>query len=507
MKRNRVVLAWLVAVLVGGPGRLPAQEEGAQRDEDVEALKRQLEAQEATIEDMKRKLDELDLTKPVVPETGDDAVTEEPADDGAAPSPAEDLERQWRKIDDRPSQVDYRDQFNDRQGPAARPEDFALDPAYRGFTQIGDTVFMLRFNPRPRVDLTLDTQNTGNDYRFVTGQIPVEGDPERGGGMEFNMNGNGSQLRVDIRAPSLDGDFRLYYQNDFFGSDTSAFRYRMQHFYGQYYGVLGGYTFGVFEDPDAWPDTVDYEGPNSVIFARRVVLHYTRALSDHVNLTVGVEDPDIFLDETYPDPADPTATISAGELRTRMPDTGFNVRWEDSDYGHLQFSSIFRTIGIDVDSGVSATTPVDDDDVFGWGINLSGSLELTERDRLLFWGVYGHGVGGMGNDTSFFDSDAALDTDGDLKALEYVSGMLGYTHYWSQRLRSTATYGYVNIGNSGAQLDSAFDKSQYASCNIIYQLYKRLSVGFETLYGYKKEKDGDSGQVVRFQIGLVYSMF
>lgn len=42
------------------------------------------------------------------------------------------------------------------------------------------------------------------------------------------------------RAPPLDRDFRLYSQNDFFGSDTSAFRYRMQHFYGQYYGVLGG---------------------------------------------------------------------------------------------------------------------------------------------------------------------------------------------------------------------------------------------------------------------------
>jgi len=51
------------------------------------------------------------------------------------------------------------------------------------------------------------------------------------------MNSNGSQIRLDVRAPSMPGNFRVYYQNDFFGSDTSQMRYRLQHFYGQYYAV------------------------------------------------------------------------------------------------------------------------------------------------------------------------------------------------------------------------------------------------------------------------------
>ena len=95
---------------------------------------------------------------------------------GEPRSPAEEAEAKFAAYGRRSPIRDY-DNFNDRQSAAVRPGDFVLDPEYRGFSQIGETVFLLKFNPRPRVDLTADTQNTGNDFRFVTGQIPVEGEP------------------------------------------------------------------------------------------------------------------------------------------------------------------------------------------------------------------------------------------------------------------------------------------------------------------------------------------
>ena len=122
----------------------------------------------------------------------------------------------------------------------------------------------------------------------------------------------------------------------------------------------------------------------------------------------------------------------------------------------MQFSTILRSIGIDGDL-------VDSDDVFGWGFNLAGSINITENNTVQFWGVYGKGVGGMGNDTSFVNSDAALDADGDLKALEYASVMLAFTHNWTPRWRSTATYGFANLQNAGLQADDAYDYTHYAS--------------------------------------------
>jgi hypothetical protein len=73
-------------------------------------------------------------------------------------------------------------------------------------------------------------------------------------------------------------------------------KYRLQHLYGQFHGVVGGFTYSFWEDPDAWPDTVDYQGPNAMINARRPVLHFTRELTEHWNYTIGLEDPNTEID-------------------------------------------------------------------------------------------------------------------------------------------------------------------------------------------------------------------
>ena len=146
--------------------------------------------------------------------------------------------------------------------------------------------------------MTSDNRNAGNQNRFVPASFPLKGAADYGGGEQFHMNANATQLRLDVRAPEMDGNFRFYYQNDFFGSgsDTGDMKYRVQHIYGQFYGFKAGFTYGVFEDPDSWPDTVDYEGPNAVIFSRRPVAQYTYAWNDNWNTTFGVEEPDIFVD-------------------------------------------------------------------------------------------------------------------------------------------------------------------------------------------------------------------
>jgi hypothetical protein len=303
-------------------------------------------------------------------------------------------------------------------------------------------------------------------------------------------------LRLDVRAPEMGGNFRFYYQNDFFGSgsDTGDMKYRVQHIYGQLYGFKAGFTYGVWEDPDSWPDTVDYEGPNAVIFSRRPVAQYTIAWNDHWNTTFGVEKPDIFVDlNSGPNPG--------GSQLTRVPDLGFNTRYEKAGLGHLQFSTMFRDLGARDNTG-------EEFHVFGWGVNLSAGIDLTKNDFLQLLGVYGEGVGGMGNDTSFLNSDAAFKANGDLEAIPYWSATAGFTHRWCDAFRSTITYGYVNLDNASGQVGTFYHTSHYASANLIWQLRKRLSVGLEGLYGFQEAKSGaDSGDHWRVQLGMVYSLF
>ena len=389
-----------------------------------------------------------------------------------------------------PSEIENRGAMNDNQEAAPRPADQVIDPKFVGFFPVPNTPVIIKINPKPHVDVTFDNRNTGDRYRFVPAKFPLKGTTEYGGGTQSFVNANASQVRLDIRAPSMEGGLRFYYQNDFFGSDTGDMKYRLQHLYGQFYGVIAGFTYGVFEDPDAWPDTVDYEGTNAVIFSRRTVVHYIAALGKNWNATFGIEKPDVFIDNSFD---------TSAQTTTKVPDYGANVRWEKAG-SHVQISAMGRNAGVN-------GAIVGKQDAFAWGVNASGLLKIGDSNDLIFYFVDGDGVGGMGNDTSFANSDAAFTASGKLETLSYFSAMGGFTHRWCPTWRSTVTYGYVDLGNKSGQSLTAYHKTQYASANVIWQLRKRLSVGAEGLWGDKTVRNGAKGDAWRLQFGLVYSVF
>ncbi|HZS19094.1 MAG TPA: DcaP family trimeric outer membrane transporter [Candidatus Udaeobacter sp.] len=393
-------------------------------------------------------------------------------------------------IEGRASEIKDRPAMDDQQEAAPRPNDLTLDPKYRGFVPIPNTPILIKFNAKPRVDFTDDPQNTGNPDRFVTAQIPVDGDFFQGGGNQFNVNAKGSQLSIDVRAPELPGSPRFYYQNDFFGSGGGELPFRVRQLYGQIYNVVLGQTFSVFEDPDAWPDTVDYEGPNSAIFARRPLVRYMLPLNKKWQLNLGLEKPGSEVDTSI----DPGA-----QQVNHAPDGGMNVRWEDSKYGHVQLGAILRDIGV-------KGPIVGNQSTFGWGVNLSSSLNVFDRDSLQTQLTYGEGLFRYFND-DFFNNDAAFDSSGDLKAIPAFGAMIGYTHKWNDYLRSTASYGYVHLDNQFSQEPSAYHITHYGSLNLVWQARKRLTLGLEGLYGFKEEKSGADGDAFRIQLGAVYSIF
>ena len=461
------------------------------QNSELDQLKESMKSMEQTIEQMKQKIADLEKQKAQAPAA---APTNAVAAHSASVQTIEKI-AEGQQVGEK-SEVTYRDALNDQQEAASRPKDFTLDPTYRGFVPVPNTPVLIKFNAKPHLDMTSDNKNAGNQNRFVPAMFPLTTDPTYGGGEQFHANANASQLKLDVRAPELPGNFRFFYQNDFFGSgsDTGDMKYRVQHLYGEFYNFKAGFTYGVWEDPDSWPDTVDYEGPNAVIFSRRPVAQYTVEWDEHWNTTFGVEKPDIFVDlASGPNPG--------GNTLTAMPDLGFNTRYEKAGFGHFQFSSMFRDIGAKDGAGR-------DQHVFGWGVNLSANIDLTEKDYLQMLGVYGRGVGGMGNDTSFLNSDAAFKNNGDLEALPYWSASAGFTHRWSPKFRSTITYGYVNLDNASGQVPTFYHTSHYASANLIWQLRKRLSIGLEGLYGLKTAQNGvDSGDHWRIQLGMVYSLF
>ena len=467
----------IIALIAAGIITAPAQ------STDLDQLKSTMQTMQKNMEEMQNKINELEAEKGAAAAPGTNAAGEVTFTTPAKP------------VAGHANPVPDRDNMNDMQEAAPRLNDLTLDPQYRGFIPVPNTDALIKFNAKPRVDMMEDNQNSGNADRFVTATIPMKNTPGYGGGEQFNITAKGSSLSLDVRAPNMPGNVRFYYNNDFFGSG-SGMAYRLKQLYGQFYNVTAGFTYSIFEDPDVWPDTVDFEGPNSMIFARQATVRYMVPLGEKWQLNFGVQQPSSQIDNEG---------IGANATGVNhLPDGGFNIRWEDAKRGHVQFATILRDVG--------ANSPtLGEQNVFGWGLNLSTSLNVFEHDSVQAQFTYGQGVFAFCNDnftyTGFNGGDAAYNNAGELRALQYVAPMVGYTHQWSEKFRSTGTFGYVNLQNEQQQTATAYHETYYSSANLVWQLRKRLSIGMECLYGYSQQNNGDHGDVWRVQTGLVYSLF
>jgi hypothetical protein len=474
----RSIIALVAGVLLLSSWASPARAASA----EVEELKHQVRMMQERIDQMEQREKARAATPPAaVPPGGALATTPGgTVTTGAEPAVTSDV-----------SNVKDRASLRDEQQAAPRPGDLTLDPKYRGFTRIPNTKVLIKFNAKPRTDLTLDTENAGDDNRFVTAKIPVTGQSDKGGDPRFNINAKGSQLRIDVRAPEINGAPRFYYENDFYGSGGGEFPYRLRHLYGQYFNIIVGQTYSIFEDPDVWPDTVDYEGPNSAIFARRPLIRYLQPLGKEWQLNFSLEQPESEIDLTgQPDEA---------KSINNAPDGGINTRWEREGVGHVQFATILRSLSVDDSTRGRQST-------LGWGFNLATGLNAWGDDSFQGQLTYGNGLFRYSND-DFQNNDAGFDKHGNLQAIPYFGAMTGYTHQWSERFRSTVSGGYVHIDNTASQAGDAYHQTVYTSANLIFQYHKRLSFGVETLYGHHETRDGSDGDVVRFTAGIVYTIF
>jgi DcaP outer membrane protein len=505
----------IVVTSVALAGALPAASSSSllAADPEVEALNEQVKVLEKKVAEL-----EKDKAKAAAAAAAGGAARtasfQQPMNDqaGAAPRPTVPGQAQPVPEEDqppaippgRPSPVPPRDTFNDEQEAAPRPDDLLLSNKFRGFIPVPNTPVLIKFNAKPRVDFTWDPRNTGNNSKFVTATIPLDGSPDHGGGSVFNINAKGSRLMFDVRAPQVAGTPRFYFENDFFGSGPQEFNFRVRHIYGQIYNVIVGQTFSVFEDPDIWPDTVDFQGPNSMLSRRRPQARYQLPLSKEWNLNFSLEQPGSqpsdFVDSTTT-PATTTTVNGANH----MPDGGMNARWEKADVGHVQLSTILRDVSSKEFTAAGQT--LGRDSVFGWGLNLAGSFQVFKRDSVQSQITYGEGIGSYSNDASTFKTDGAFNESNNLVALPYFGLMVGYTHWWAEQWRSTVSYGYVDMDNEASQGPTAYNKTHYVSLNIVSQIRKRLSVGLEGLYGVNTVANGDRGDAFRLQVGLIYKLF
>lgn len=344
-----------------------------------------------------------------------------------------------------------------------------------------------------QLDVLLDFDALGLDpdadftNEFITGEIPVRGTPAAHRTHRTGFSVNQSWLCISLSAPTTWGPLRIVSKVNFMGDTTGGPDLSLYETYGSWGPFMAGWAWSTFFNTDSIPDTLDYEGPNAIPELRTPVVRWTQSLPAHLSVALALEAPDADL------------TLPAGfRSLDRVPNVIVRLQVQPSRLtAHL--AAMYRRLearGNGVHEAVN-----------GWGVCLSGNLATWGSDSLQFGALGGRALGAYIQDTQGYGLDAAPKAPGStsLKPIGALTGWLGYQHWWTGRLRSTATGGHVALDNTDGQADNAYKSTTYASMNLIWSPVPPVDVGVEYIYGYRETRSAGCGHDHRVQLSILFN--
>ncbi len=313
-----------------------------------------------------------------------------------------------------------------------------------------------------------------------------------------------SRFGVKSAVPTSDfGPLLTTFEFELFGTgvDAGQTTFRLRHAYGELGAFGAGQTWSPFMDPDVFPNTIEYWGPNGMVFFRNVQVRYTPIAGD-MSLMFAIERPGASGDAGVL--AD---RIELQNVKARFPLPDFSGAYKYSgSKGYLKGAFLLGQMKWDdtLDDGFdlsgSATR---------WGINLSSNVKFG-KDTLRLQYAFGEGIQNYMN-------DAPVDIGIKANPGNAVTPIMGvalpvqglvafFDHTWNEEMTSSAGYSRLDIDNSEGQAPSAFKAGQYAVFNVLYTPVKDAMVGGEFQWGARENfSDGFTSNDYRLQVSFKYN--
>jgi len=305
---------------------------------------------------------------------------------------------------------------------------------------------------------------------------------------EFAPSGNVyagvRQTRFGVKSSTSTplGDLKTVFEFELFGTgvDAGQTTFRLRHAYGELGQFGAGQTWSAFMDIGVFPNTVEYWGPNGMVFFRNVQIRWMPVRSKRGGVTIALERPGASGDQgVYAD------RIELKNIRPRFnfPDLTGNARI-DRNWGYVQVAGIVRKIGWVDTSGNAVNFG---GSVVGWGVNVTSNLNLSKNNVAKLAFVYGDGIENYMNDAPV-DVGIANNPPGSRLPVKGVAlpvlGLVTFLdHTWNEHFTSSVGYSLVDIQNSNAQLPSDYHQGDYAIGNLLYHPIPRVMMGGEFQWG------------------------
>lgn len=301
------------------------------------------------------------------------------------------------------------------------------------------------------------------------------------------------------------GELKTHFEFEMFGTgvDAGQTTIRLRHAYAEL-GKFGvGQYWSPFMDIDVFPNTVEYWGPNGMVFFRNVQVRYMPIQGDS-RMTIALERPGASADAgIYSDRIE----LEGVSGKFPLPDLSAEYRRAFGSGSYVEVAGIVRSIQWEDQNNDQFDLS---GDALGWGLNLSTNLKIGSSSVVRGQVVYGEGIENYMNDAPV---DIGIERDPN-NATAPVKGValpiLGVVafldHNWNEKFSSSVGYSYLSIDNSDGQAADAFHVGQYAVANLLYYPAKNCMAGVELQYG-KRENftDGYSSDAVKVQFSFKYN--
>lgn len=324
---------------------------------------------------------------------------------------------------------------------------------------------------------------------YLPSATPVGGVDES---TDLDMSAQFSRLWFAADTQLDSGDkLRGYVEFDLFGgalgseAATNTYGLTIRHAWASWNNWMAGQTWSNFQDPAALPDAVDFIGPTEgTVFVRQAQIRYTNG-----PWSFSAENP-----ETLYTPTNGGAARIASD-DNNMPDLTARYTMK-GDWGHFSVGAIARQMKYDTAGALSDAT-------IGAGVSVSGRYVLTPADDLRYTLVAGQGIGryiGLALDT-----DATLQSNGELENNDAVAGFLGWRHVFSPKWRGNLFGSFAEFDHISASGGGATASAHSVHANLIYSPVPKFDIGAELIYANRELESGADGDLNRLHLHVKYN--
>jgi hypothetical protein len=327
--------------------------------------------------------------------------------------------------------------------------------------------------------------------KYIDGYLPTHIESNA---KDYNTYISLRQSQFGLGITNTETGIKGYVEIDLIG-DNNKTQPRLRKVYITYKNWKIGQDWSTVDDLNTWPNILDFNGPNSAAFGRRMMIQYSKEINPNNSFKIALEDPAI-----------PSVTLPKDDLwknKSLYPNLVGVYRYGSHSY--VRAAGILSPITVQnretVDGNYKSNTTL------GYGINLTSNIYVNKLSNFKIGAYAGKGVSTrvVAFSGEGYDALVNQNTQNSLKTLPVLSLLGAYEHWWNNKWSSVLFYSYATVGKQEYMTDNMLKSVQHGGFNTMYQPNSHFKTGVDFTYGFVERYGSNKlTEAARLQFSVVY---